>query len=71
MTSGLGKLGKLSGLIQYFRSLDIPAADILAPFVASAELVCGALIAVGLATRGGRGHALRRHDGGDRDGRRA
>ena len=49
--SGLGKLGKLSGLIQYFRSLDIPAADILAPVVASAELVCGVLIAVGLATR--------------------
>ena len=49
--SGLGKLGKLSGLIQYFRSLDIPAADILAPVVASAELVCGALIGVGLATR--------------------
>jgi putative oxidoreductase len=49
--SGLGKLGKLSGLIQYFRSLGIPAAEILAPFVASTELVCGALIVVGLATR--------------------
>src|SRR5919198_6610037 len=49
--SGLGKLGKLSGLIQYFRSLGIPAAEILAPFVANTELVCGVLIAVGLATR--------------------
>src|SRR5919197_967551 len=49
--SGLGKLGKLSGLIQYFRSLGIPGAEILAPFVASTELVCGVLIAVGLATR--------------------
>ena len=49
--SGLGKLGKLSGLIQYFRSLGIPAPEIHAPFVASIELVCGALIAVGLATR--------------------
>jgi putative oxidoreductase len=49
--SGLGKLGKLSGLIQYFRSLGIPAAEILAPFVASTELVCGVLIALGLATR--------------------
>ena len=49
--SGLGKLGKLSGLIQFFRSLGIPGAEILAPFVASTELVCGALIAVGLATR--------------------
>jgi putative oxidoreductase len=49
--SGLGKLGKLSGLIEYFRSLGIPAPQIQAPFVASTELVCGMLIAVGLATR--------------------
>ena len=49
--SGLGKLGRVSGLAQYFRSLGIPAAEILAPFVASTELVCGALIAIGLATR--------------------
>jgi putative oxidoreductase len=49
--SGLGKLGRVSGLVQYFRSLGIPAAEILAPFVASTELVCGVLIAVGLATR--------------------
>ena len=49
--SGLGKLGKLSGLIEYFRSLGIPAPEIQAPFVASTELVCGMLIAVGLATR--------------------
>jgi putative oxidoreductase len=49
--SGLGKLGKLSGLIQYFRSLGIPAPELQAPFVASTELICGMLIAVGLATR--------------------
>ncbi len=49
--SGLGKLGKLSGLIQFFRSLGIPGAEILAPFVASTELVCGVPAAVGLATR--------------------
>src|SRR5215510_1378112 len=49
--SGLGKLDKLSGLIQYFRSLGIPAPEILAPFAASTELVCGVLIAIGLATR--------------------
>ena len=49
--SGLGKLGKLGGLMQYFRSLGIPAPEILAPFVASTELVCGVLIAIGLATR--------------------
>jgi putative oxidoreductase len=49
--SGLGKLGKLSGLTQYFRSLGIPAPEIQAPFVATTELVCGALIAIGLLTR--------------------
>jgi len=49
--SGLGKLGKLTGLIQYFRSLGIPAPEIQAPFVASTELICGPLIAVGLVTR--------------------
>ncbi len=49
--SGLGKLGKLRGLVQYFRSLGIPAPEIQAPLVASTELVCGALIVVGLLTR--------------------
>ena len=49
--SGLGKLGKLSGFTQYFRTLGIPAPEIQAPFVASTELVCGALILVGLLTR--------------------
>jgi len=49
--SGLGKLGKLSGLIQYFRSLGVPFPEVQAPFVATTELVCGLLIIVGLATR--------------------
>jgi len=49
--SGLGKLGKLPGFIDYFRSLGIPLPQIQAPFVAGAELVCGTLIVVGLATR--------------------
>ena len=49
--SGLGKLGKLPGLVQYFRSLGIPLPELQAPFVASVEFVCGALIVVGLLTR--------------------
>jgi putative oxidoreductase len=49
--SGLGKLGTLSGLTQYFRSLGIPFPELQAPFVASTELVCGALLVLGLATR--------------------
>jgi len=49
--SGLGKLGKLPGFIQYFRTLGVPFPELQAPFVASVELVCGTLIVVGLATR--------------------
>lgn len=49
--SGLGKLGKLDGLTQFFRSLGIPYPEIQAPFVATTEFVCGALVMLGLATR--------------------
>ena len=49
--SGLGKLGKLSGLTEFFRSLGIPYPEIQAPFVATTEFVCGALVILGLATR--------------------
>ena len=49
--SGLGKLGKLPGFIQYFRSLGIPLPEVQAPFVAGVELVCGTLLVVGLLTR--------------------
>jgi putative oxidoreductase len=49
--SGLGTLGKLGGFTQYFRTLGIPAPEIQAPFVAAIELVCGALLVVGLLTR--------------------
>jgi putative oxidoreductase len=49
--SGLGKLGKLPGLIEFFRKLGIPFPELQAPFVAGAEFVCGALLVVGLLTR--------------------
>ena len=49
--SGLGKLGKLPGLIEFFRKLGIPFPEIQAPFVASVEFVCGALLVIGLLTR--------------------
>src|SRR5262249_5074262 len=49
--SGLGKLGNLKGLIAYFHSLGIPAPELQAPFVASVEFTCGALLVLGLATR--------------------
>jgi putative oxidoreductase len=49
--SGLGKLEKLPGFIQYFRSLGIPFPELQAPFVACVELVCGSLVLIGLLTR--------------------
>jgi putative oxidoreductase len=49
--SGLGKLGTVAGLTEFFRSLGIPVPAIMAPFVATTELVGGALVVIGLATR--------------------
>jgi putative oxidoreductase len=49
--SGWGKLHDLDKVIDFFRSLGIPFPELQAPFVASVELVCGALLLVGLATR--------------------
>ena len=49
--SGLGKLGKLPGFIEFFRKLGIPFPEVQAPFVAGVEFVCGALLVVGLLTR--------------------
>lgn len=49
--SGWGKLHHLDKVVEYFRSLGIPAAELQAPFAAGTELVCGVLLLVGLATR--------------------
>ena len=49
--SGWGKLHNLDQVIAFFTDLGIPAPQIQAPFVAGTELVCGALVLVGLATR--------------------
>lgn len=49
--SGWGKLHHLDKVIGFFQSLGIPAAEYQAPFVAGVELVAGALILIGLATR--------------------
>jgi putative oxidoreductase len=49
--SGWGKLHNLDQVIEFFTSLGIPAPQIQAPFVAGTELVCGALVLVGLGTR--------------------
>ncbi len=49
--SGWGKLHDLPKVIDFFRELGIPHPELQAPFAAGTELVCGALLLVGLATR--------------------
>jgi putative oxidoreductase len=49
--SGWGKLHNLDKVIAFFTDLGIPAPQLQAPFVAGTELVCGALLLAGLATR--------------------
>lgn len=49
--SGWGKLHDLERVARFFASLGVPFPELQAPFVASVELVCGALVLVGLATR--------------------
>jgi putative oxidoreductase len=49
--TGWGKLHNLPDIVDFFRQLGIPYPEIQAPFVSSIELVCGALVLVGLATR--------------------
>ena len=47
---GLDKLADLTAAEQFFRSLDIPAPELMAPFVAVTETVGGVLLIAGLAT---------------------
>jgi putative oxidoreductase len=49
--SGWGKLHALSDIIDFFRSIGIPAPQIQAPFVSAVEFVCGLLLLLGLFTR--------------------
>jgi putative oxidoreductase len=49
--SGWGKLGNLPQVVEYFRSLGIPAPELQAPFAAGSELVFGASLMLGLFTR--------------------
>jgi putative oxidoreductase len=51
LESGWGKLHNLPKVVEFFRSLGIPAPEVQAPFAASMEFLCGALLLVGLCTR--------------------
>jgi putative oxidoreductase len=49
--SGFGKWTHLDQVVKFFTGLGIPFPELQAPFVATVELVCGALVLVGLGTR--------------------
>lgn len=49
--TGWGKLHNLPKVVEFFTELGIPFPQFQAPFVATNEFVCGALILVGLLTR--------------------
>jgi putative oxidoreductase len=49
--SGWGKLHNLEQVTRFFASLGVPFPELQAPFVACVELVCGALVLAGFATR--------------------
>jgi putative oxidoreductase len=49
--TGWGKLSDLAPVVEFFRDLGIPYPELQAPFVASVELTCGALLCVGLFSR--------------------
>ncbi len=51
LQTGWGKLHNLPKVVGFFTELGIPAPQVQAPLVATAEFVCGALILIGLFTR--------------------
>lgn len=51
ITAGWGKLQNLEKPIEFFTSLGIPLASIMAPTVSTFEFFCGVLLLLGLKTR--------------------
>jgi putative oxidoreductase len=51
MLSGWGKLKNIDGTTEFFTSLGIPAANILAPLVSGWEFIGGLFLIFGLVTR--------------------
>jgi putative oxidoreductase len=51
VATGWGKLHDLESVVSFFRQLGIPTPELQAPFVATVELVGGALVLLGFGTR--------------------
>jgi len=51
VSSGWGKINNLDKVTEFFTELGIPAPHVQAVFVSWVELVCGALVLLGLGTR--------------------
>jgi putative oxidoreductase len=51
LLSGWGKLHALPDIVDFFRSLGIPAPEFQAPFASGVEFVCGSLLLLGLFSR--------------------
>jgi putative oxidoreductase len=51
LTSGWGKVHNLDKVTEFFGDLGIPAPGFHAVFVSNVELICGALLCLGLASR--------------------
>lgn len=51
LQSGWGKLNNLPKVIAFFTQLGVPAPRLQAPLVGGTELLCGALMLLGLGTR--------------------
>lgn len=49
--TGLGKLGHLSDIVDYFAELGIPLPSVQAPIIASLEMVGGLALMAGVGTR--------------------
>ena len=51
IVAGLGKLRHFDATVSFFASIGIPAPELNAAFIATLELVGGAVLVIGLATR--------------------
>lgn len=51
VSSGWGKLHNLPKVIDFFKSLNIPVPELHAPVVSGLELVCGAMVLLGVFTQ--------------------